>query len=36
LHGRVKCGGTEEEKVVAHGHLPAPDPPTTDGGGRGG
>ena len=24
LHGRVKCGGTEGEIVVAHGRLPSP------------
>ena len=24
LPGRVKCGGTEGEIVVAHGHLPSP------------
>ena len=24
LTGRVKCGGTEEEIVVALGHLPSP------------
>ena len=24
--GRVKCGGTEEEVVVAHGRLPSPAP----------
>ena len=24
LPGRVKCGGTEEDIVVAHGRLPSP------------
>ena len=27
LPGRVKCGGTEGEIVVAHGCLPYPAPP---------
>ena len=27
LPGRVKCGGTEGEIVVAHGRLPSPDLP---------
>jgi len=26
LPGRVKCGGIEEEIVVAHGRLPSPAP----------
>ena len=30
MPGRVKCGGTEGEIVVAPGHLPSPAPLTLD------